>query len=162
MISTASLASVMREVDKPFLITFKAPAEAIESAKKRRSSLRSYLVKYGRAIDQICKAHSRLGDRMLVIRYKSLSMDLDGVMSKVTRFVGLQDVKLALDRYNERLGNLVEAATAFDRTRWNTSRPRRSSTTGKPTRWRNSSTTGVISWISSSATPSDARFADSA
>lgn len=108
------LNTVMKKVDRPFIITFKTPLEGIAGVKKRGANVDAFLRGYARALRQITRASERAPDRLLVVKYRSLATDPTATMNAVKRFIGIDDdIELSLERYNERFGKAITSRNSF-------------------------------------------------
>lgn len=108
-----TLTRIVQKVDRPFIVTVKDPIEAIESARKRGTNIPRFLRRYGHAIAQIAGAVESRPQQVMIVRYQSLAGSFSSTVTAIAAFVGLDDVTLSLERYNDRFGRLVQSNNSF-------------------------------------------------
>lgn len=105
---------VVEKVDAPFVVTFKDWLEQAASHLSRYSTLAGFSGVYINAIKKITAVHRRYPGRVLVVSYKSLTLNTESVMKEVGKFLSLPgDYKLTLDQYKRRYGHLISSNNSF-------------------------------------------------
>ena len=112
-----TLDELIEKVDRPFLITFKSPDEALSGHLKRtqkRELFNDFINRYKRAVSQIVSAKKNFPQRVLIVRYQSLAQSHQEVMSKICEFLDFPSpVPLNLDNYNKRYGRHIVSRNSF-------------------------------------------------
>ena len=107
------LSETMDQMDVPFVVVLKNPREAWESWSKRMIDIKYFLHVYENSIQQIARAKRNHGNRLLIINYKQLTTNFEQVVAAFQDHIGLNDMTLDLEKYNQRFGQYYKTPSNF-------------------------------------------------